>query len=74
MTHSTYNPQTNPLKKHKVLPYDGLIKQAKHTFMHTILNTILHPLPWVKNATEDPNDFFLPLPRPRTETYKKSTY
>ncbi len=40
--------------------------------MHTILNTILHPLSWIKNATRDPNDFFLPLPR--TETYKKSTY
>ncbi len=72
MTHSTYNAQTNPLKKHKILPHDVLFKQAQHTGMHTILNTILHPLPWVKNATRDPNDFFLPLPR--TETYKKSTY
>jgi len=83
MTQSTYNAHTNPLfKKHKILPYDLLIKQAQLTFMHSIEHNLAPASfanTWVKNATREPNlnlrnanDFH--LPQPRTEAYKKSPY
>jgi hypothetical protein len=83
MTNSSYNAHTNPLfKKHKILPYDLLIKQAQLSFMHTIEHN-LAPASfrsvWVRNNEREPNfnlrnatDFYIPLPR--TETFKKSTY
>lgn len=83
ITNSSYNAHTNPLYlKHKILPYDSLIKQSQLIFMHSIeykyapssfLST------WIKNADRDPDlnlrnatDYYLPIPR--TETFKKSTY
>jgi hypothetical protein len=70
MTNSTYNAHTNPLfKKHKILTYDLLIKQAQLTFMHAIehnLSPSSFANTWIKNANREPllnlrnaNDFCL---------------
>jgi hypothetical protein len=83
MTNSPYNAHTNPLyKKHRILPYDLLIKQAQLTFMHSIEHNLAPRsffTTWTKNSDREPainlrnaNDFY--LPQPRTETFKKSTY
>jgi hypothetical protein len=83
MTNSPYNAHTNPLyKKHRILPYDLLIKQAQLTFMHSIEHNLAprsFSTTWTKNSDREPainlrnaNDFY--LPHPRTETFKKSTY
>jgi hypothetical protein len=82
MTNSSYNAHTNPLFiKHKILPYDLLIKQAQLTFMHSIAHNyapVSFSDTWTTNATRDPElnlrnatDFHLPFPW--TDTFKKST-
>jgi len=83
MTDSTYNAHTNPLfKKHCILPYDLLIKQAQLTFMHAIEHKLAptsFERTWTKINERDPmlnlrnaNHYCLSLPR--TETFKKSTF
>jgi hypothetical protein len=83
MTNSSYNAHTNPLfKKHSILPYDLLIKQAQLTFMHAIEHKLAPSSfvgTWTKINERDPalnlrNADHYCLSQPRTETFKKSTF
>jgi hypothetical protein len=58
MTHSTYNAQTNPLKKHKILPYAYYIE---HNLAPSSLGQKRHQR----------SQRLLPAFTYRTETYKK---
>ncbi len=83
MTNSTYNAHTKPLFiQHAILPFDKLIIQSQLNFMNaneykyaptSFENT------WIKNRDCDPevnlrnaDDYY--VTRPRTETFKKSTF
>jgi hypothetical protein len=83
VTNSSYNAHTKPLFiQHAILPFDKLILQSQLNFMHAIeykyapasfANT------WIKNRDRDPevnlrnaDDYY--ITRPRTETFKKSTF
>jgi hypothetical protein len=83
MTNSTYNAHTKPLFiQHAILPFDKLILQSQLNFMHAIEYKYAPPSfndTWQKNRDRDPDvnlrnaeDYY--LTRPRTETFKKSTF
>jgi hypothetical protein len=83
MTNSTYNAHTKPLFiQHAILPFDKLILQSQLNFMHAIEYKYAPPSfndIWQKNRDRDPDvnlrnadDYY--LTRPRTETFKKSTF
>ncbi len=83
MTNSTYNAHTKPLFiQHAILPFDKLILQSLLNFMHAIEYKYAPPSfndIWQKNCDRDSDvnlrnadDYY--LIRPRTETFKKSTF
>jgi hypothetical protein len=83
ITNSTYNAHTMPLFiQHAILPFDKLILQSQLNFMHAIEYKYAPPSfndTWQKNRDRDPDvnlrnadDYY--LTRPRTETFKKSTF
>jgi len=83
VTNSAYNAHTKPLFiQHAILPFDKLITQSQLHFMHAIEYKYAPPSfedTWQKNRDRDPavnlrnaDDFY--ITRPRTETFKKSTF